>query len=117
MHYQTDHKSGEIHMPESEKADDESDSAPEAGKKTVPLIGGGGGQQAMLVVSDGVLGAGALIMLGVWGGNMLDDRFHTAPWISLGLSLFLGGLGLARLVSKANQLDTSPGKFPQKKGK
>ena len=104
-------------MPEPEKADDQSDSAPEVGKESASLIGGGGGQKALLVVSDGVLGAGALIMLGVWGGNMLDDRFHTAPWISLVLSLSLGGLGLARLVSKANQLDSSPGKIPQKKGK
>jgi F0F1-type ATP synthase assembly protein I len=56
-------------------------------------------------------------MIGVWGGNMLDDRFHTAPWISLALSISLGGLGLARLVSKANQLDTSATKLPQKKEK
>jgi F0F1-type ATP synthase assembly protein I len=104
-------------MTESEKAEDQNDSAPEVGNDNASLIGGGGGQKALMAVSDGVLGAGVLIMVGVWGGNMLDDRFHTAPWISLVLSIGLGGLGLARLVSKANSIDSSPGKFPQKKGK
>lgn len=103
-------------MPEPDKADQTGDSDVEAKTPASSVLGGGsGGQSAMMAVSDGVLGAGALIMLGVWGGNMLDDRFHTTPWISLTLSLVLGGLGLARLVSKANQIDA--GKFPGKKPK
>jgi len=104
-------------MTEPEKANDQSDSPPEVGNDSASSSKGGGGQKALLVVSDGVLGAGVLIMVGVWGGNMLDDRFHTAPWISLVLSLGLGGLGLARLVSKANQLDSSPSKISKKGGR
>jgi len=102
-------------MTEPEKLETSSNSALEPESERMTAITGRGGQQALLVVSDGVLGAGALIMLGVWGGNMLDDRFHTTPWISLGLSLLLGGLGLARLVAKANSLDPSPGKLPKRK--
>jgi F0F1-type ATP synthase assembly protein I len=102
-------------MSEPEKLETSSNSAPEPESERMAAITGRGGQQALLVVSDGVLGAGALIMLGVWGGNMLDDRLHTTPWISLGLSLLLGGLGLARLVAKANSLDSSPSKLPNKK--
>jgi F0F1-type ATP synthase assembly protein I len=82
-----------------------------------PEKGSSSVQQTVMVVGDGVLGAGLAIMLGVWGGNMLDDRFHTAPWISLTLSLLGGGLGLARLVSKANQLDVSRTDLSQSKPK
>jgi len=102
-------------MTDPDKSDQISDSPIEAKTQVASFISGGGTQQAILAVTDGVLGAGALIMLGVWGGNMLDDRFHTAPWISLVLSLGLGGLGLARLVSKANQLDV--GKLPPQEPK
>jgi len=78
---------------------------------------GGDAQRAFLVVGDGVLGAGLLIMIGAWGGNFLDDRFHTTPWISLCSSLLLGGLGLARLIAKANELDTLPEKWSKRKSK
>jgi F0F1-type ATP synthase assembly protein I len=77
----------------------------------------GGAQKAFLVVGDGVLGAGLLIMIGAWGGNILDDRLHTNPWISLCSSLLLGGLGLARLIAKANELDTHSEKFSKRKSK
>ncbi len=76
-----------------------------------------GSKQAFVVVGDGVLGAGLLIMIGAWGGNLLDDRFHTTPWLSLSLSLLLGGLGLARLVAKANKLDSRPDSPMRRKSK
>ncbi len=60
----------------------------------------------MFVVSDAVLGAGVLIMLGMWCGGFADDKLHTAPWGSLGLSILGGGLGLWRMVKKASSLDT-----------
>jgi len=62
----------------------------------------------MMVVGDGVLGAAVLVIIGVYAGNWLDDRFHTAPAISFVLSILGGGAGLARLVSKANSLDSGP---------
>ncbi len=68
-------------------------------------------QRAMFVVSDAVLGAAVLVMLGVWGGGFLDDKLHTSPWCSLGLSVLGGGLGLWRMVKKATSLDT-PGTPP-----
>jgi len=65
-----------------------------------------GFQRNMFVVSDLVLGAAVLIMLGVWGGGFLDEKLHTAPWGSLGLSILGGGLGLWRMIKKASSLDT-----------
>ncbi len=65
-----------------------------------------GFQRTMFVVSDAVLGAAVLVMLGVWGGGFLDDKLHSAPWCSLSLSILGGGLGLWRMVKKATSLDT-----------
>ena len=62
-------------------------------------------KNAMLVVGDGVLGAAVLVIIGVYSGNWLDERFHSAPMCSFGLALLGGGAGLARLVAKANSLD------------
>jgi F0F1-type ATP synthase assembly protein I len=73
--------------------------------------GTSGFQRAMFVVSDAVLGAAVLIMLGMWTGGFADDKLHTAPWGSLGLSILGGGLGLWRMVKKASSLDT-PGTPP-----
>ena len=52
-------------------------------------------------VSDGVLGAAVLLALGVWGGNFLDGKLHTSPWLAVVFSLVGGGFGLWRLVQKA----------------
>lgn len=60
----------------------------------------------MMFVMDGVLGAAALVIVGVFAGNWLDAKLHTAPWWSLGLSMLGGGLGLWRLCMKAMALDT-----------
>jgi F0F1-type ATP synthase assembly protein I len=80
---------------------------PDKGKTATPgSSAGGGGSNTLLTVSDGILGAGVLIILGVGAGNWLDEKVHCAPWFSLALSLLGGGLGLARLVSKANSLDS-----------
>lgn len=70
------------------------------------VAGTSGFQRAMFVVSDAVLGAAVLIMLGMWAGGFADDKLHTAPWGSLGLSILGGGLGLWRMVKKASSLDT-----------
>lgn len=58
-------------------------------------------------VADGVLGAAILVVVGVFAGNWLDERLHTAPWMSVGLAMLGGGLGLWRLCIKALALDTS----------
>lgn len=80
---------------------------PENGKTASPgSSASGGGSNTFVTVSDGILGAGVLIILGVGAGNWLDEKVHSAPWFSLALSLLGGGLGLARLVSKANSLDS-----------
>ncbi len=76
-----------------------------------PALGTSGFQRAMFVVSDAVLGAAVLIMLGMWAGGFADDKLHTAPWGSLGLSILGGALGLWRMVKKASSLDT-PGTPP-----
>lgn len=67
-----------------------------------------------MVVADSVIGAAVLVFLGVLGGNFVDDKFHTAPWGSIGLSLLGGTLGLWRMVKKAMAIDTKPpsGKLP-----
>lgn len=62
-------------------------------------------KRALFAVSDAVLGAAVLLCLGVYGGAWLDGKFHTAPWLSVGLSILGAGLGLARMVMKANELD------------
>lgn len=61
-------------------------------------------KQAMFQVSDGVLGAAVLIVIGVFGGNWLDAKFNTAPWMLITLSVLGGGLGLGRLVKKAMEI-------------
>jgi F0F1-type ATP synthase assembly protein I len=45
--------------------------------------------------------------MGVFGGSMLDTKLNTAPWFSVALSLVGGGLGLARMVMKANSLNST----------
>ena len=67
-------------------------------------------RRALFTVSDAVLGAAVLLTLGVYGGGWLDEKFHCAPTLSIGLALLGGGLGLARMVIKANSLDTIKGK-------
>ena len=64
------------------------------------------GRRAFLAVSDGVLSAAMLLAAGVYGGAWLDTKLHTAPWLSVALSILGGGLGLARMVVKACELDT-----------
>ncbi|MCC6976839.1 MAG: AtpZ/AtpI family protein [Candidatus Melainabacteria bacterium] len=63
-------------------------------------------QRGMFVAGDAVIGAAVLVMLGVWGGGYLDEKLHTAPWGSLGLSILGGVLGLWRMIKKATALDT-----------
>ena len=58
-------------------------------------------KQAMFQVSDGIIGAAVLIVIGVMAGNWLDAQLHTSPWLLIILSVLGGGLGLGRLVRKA----------------
>jgi F0F1-type ATP synthase assembly protein I len=58
-------------------------------------------KQAMFQVSDGVIGAAVLIVIGIFAGQWLDNHFHTSPMCMIVLSMLGGGLGLARLVQKA----------------
>lgn len=62
-------------------------------------------KEALFTVSDAVLGAAVLLMLGMYLGNWLDAQFHTAPTLSIVCALAGGALGLARMVSKAASLD------------
>jgi len=61
--------------------------------------------KAVLAVSDGVVGAAVLIVIGIYAGLYLDKKFMTSPWFTLGLLFLGGGVGLARLVIKAMNLD------------
>jgi F0F1-type ATP synthase assembly protein I len=66
-------------------------------------------KQAMFQVSDGVIGAGILVFVGVLAGNWLDGHLHSSPYCVVALSLLGGSLGLFRLVKKAMRIgkDTS----------
>lgn len=64
-------------------------------------------KKALFTVSDAVLGAAVLVAIGVYGGAWLDQKLHCAPWLSVGLSLLGGGVGLARMVMKAQELGKS----------
>jgi F0F1-type ATP synthase assembly protein I len=65
-------------------------------------------KKAVLQLSDGAIGAGVLVALGVVAGGWLDGKMHSGPWFTLGLSLVGGGLGLGRLVKKALDLANDP---------
>jgi F0F1-type ATP synthase assembly protein I len=60
---------------------------------------------ALMTVADGVLGAAVLVVVGMWLGGWLDQKLNTAPWLSIGLSLTGAGVGLARLVIKAINIE------------
>ena len=64
-------------------------------------------KQAMFQVSDGIIGAAVLIVIGVMAGNWLDAQLHTSPWLLIILSVLGGGLGLGRLVQKAMKIGQS----------
>ncbi len=59
----------------------------------------------MFTVGDGILGAAILVVLGAYGGDFLDRKFGTAPWLSIFLPILGGGLGLYRFILKAISLD------------
>jgi F0F1-type ATP synthase assembly protein I len=72
-------------------------------------------KQAMFTVSDGVIGAAVLVAAGIFGGQWLDNHFHTAPMYTIVLSIIGGGLGLGRLVMKAMKIGSeSPAPDPKK---
>ncbi len=64
-------------------------------------------KRAMMTVTDGVIGAAVLLAAGVYGGNWLDNQFHSAPWCSVGLAMLGGALGLGRMVYKATKIGAS----------
>lgn len=60
----------------------ENRSAPERGKFS-------GRAQNYMKYSGMAIQMGAIILIGVWGGQKLDARFETeTPWFTVGLSLF-----------------------------
>ncbi len=61
--------------------------------------------KAMLTVADGVIGAGILLVMGIWLGHYLDQKFASTPWLTIILCFVGGGTGLARLVIKAINLN------------
>jgi F0F1-type ATP synthase assembly protein I len=72
-------------------------------------------KQAMFQVSDGVIGAAILIVIGLLGGQWLDKQFHTSPTLMIVLSMIGGGVGLVRLVKKAMLIGAdSPKPDPKK---
>lgn len=61
--------------------------------------------KAIASASDAVLAIAILVALGVWGGNWLDDKFHTQPLMAICLALLGMAAGLARMVLKALQTE------------
>jgi len=61
--------------------------------------------KAMLVVADGVIGAGVLLVFGILAGHFLDQKFSSTPWLTLILCFLGAGAGLARLIIKAINLN------------
>ena len=66
-------------------------------------------RRSLFAVSEAILAAAVLVMIGVWSGNWLDDKLKTGPWLSISLSLLGAGLGLWRMVAKAMAIDTGSG--------
>lgn len=93
---------------ETNQADKSADKSKEDGSQSASTTGANDMRdlkRSMLVVGDAVLGAAVLVLLGVWGGGFLDQKLNTGPWCSIGLSMLGAGLGLARMVMKAMELD------------
>jgi F0F1-type ATP synthase assembly protein I len=60
---------------------------------------------ALASAGESVLAIGVLAGLGVWGGTKLDEMFHCAPLLTIGLALLGVGLGLTRMVIKAREAE------------
>jgi F0F1-type ATP synthase assembly protein I len=54
---------------------------------------------------DAAVSLTVLIVVGVYGGNWLDNHFHTMPWWTLGLSISGLCLGLWRIIAKTLKMD------------
>jgi ATP synthase protein I len=70
--------------------------------------GGGGGRQPlkMAALAGGGLEFAAAICVGVFGGQWLDSRFGTSPWLTI-VGTFAGaGGGFYRLYQALNKAGT-----------
>lgn len=49
---------------------------------------------------DAAVSLTVLILLGIWGGQWMDERLHTSPWGALSLAVLGLCLGLWRVIHK-----------------
>jgi F0F1-type ATP synthase assembly protein I len=64
---------------------------------------------------EAVLAIGVLSGFGAWGGFQLDERFHSSPWLAVGLALLGMALGLTRMVMQALAAEKNEPKIPLEK--
>lgn len=66
--------------------------------------------KALASAGEAVLAIAVLVAFGVWGGNWLDEKFHTQPLMAVLLALLGMAAGLARMVVKALQAEKQSAK-------
>ena len=71
--------------------------------------------KALASAGESVLAIGVLSGFGAWGGFQLDQRFHSSPWLAIGLALLGLTLGLARMVMQALRAEKTESKIPLEK--
>lgn len=59
----------------------------------------------LAAAGDAAVSLTILILAGIYGGQWLDEKFHTTPWLSLTLAIAGLSLGLWRIISKTMKLD------------
>jgi F0F1-type ATP synthase assembly protein I len=64
-------------------------------------------KQAMFAAGDAVIGAAVLVGIGIFAGGWLDGKLHTGPWLTILFALTGIGLGMWRMVKKAETIGSS----------